>query len=185
LERFEELWRDHARRVRAYLARRIPHSDVDDALVEVFSVAWRRLADVPASEAGLWWLLRTASNVASTTNRAARRRMALTDRVAASLPGSTRLQAEDLPAHAASDDQVQAALAALADADRELLALRFWDELTPAEIAALHGVPLATAHKRLARARARFAAAYDRLAPRGVHNDAPPATSLQLDEGAP
>ena len=48
------------------------------------------------------------------------------------------------------------ALQALSEQDREVLLLANWEGLTPTEIAAVIGVPAATARTRLHRARARL-----------------------------
>jgi RNA polymerase sigma-70 factor (ECF subfamily) len=73
-QEFEALFRAHAGRVRSYVARRVAEGR-DDAVAETFTVAWRRLEDVP--EDALPWLLGVARRVLANQGRAAQRRVAL------------------------------------------------------------------------------------------------------------
>lgn len=75
--RLRALFRQHHAAVRGYaLHRAIQGADADDLVGEVFTVAWRRLDDVPADDA-LPWLLAVARNVQLNQARSARRREAL------------------------------------------------------------------------------------------------------------
>jgi RNA polymerase sigma-70 factor (ECF subfamily) len=69
---------------------------------------------------------------------------------------------------------VREALAELPANDREVLVLTAWEQLTPAEIAVVLGVPAATVRTRLHRARNRLR---ERLAP----DAAVPAARLDLE----
>jgi RNA polymerase sigma-70 factor (ECF subfamily) len=57
--RLEGLFSAHAGAVRAYARRRVDPVAADDAVSEVFVIAWRRLDDVP--DDALPWLLGLAS----------------------------------------------------------------------------------------------------------------------------
>jgi hypothetical protein len=77
----EELWRAYAPAVFRYARRRVLPGDVDEVVAETFMVAWRRRNEVP--EFPLPWLLGVARGVSANLLRTARRRDALTDRLAA------------------------------------------------------------------------------------------------------
>ncbi len=65
-------------------------------------------------------------------------------------------------------DRLRRALSRLSDADRELLTLVSWEELTPAEAARALGIAPGTARMRLSRARQRFEAAWHEAGGAGV-----------------
>jgi RNA polymerase sigma-70 factor (ECF subfamily) len=149
--RFDALFREHHPAVRAYARRRVPPEDVDDIVSETFLVVWRRLDDVP--EAPLPWLLAVARNVAGTEWRGAARRERLwlkaqSGHVERFDPGDPEIV----------DGRVLAALAVLKERDREALTLVAWDGLTPAQAAAVLGVPSARFRQRLHRAGRRLRA---------------------------
>src|SRR4029450_12308672 len=96
--------------ISAYARRRLDSHDADDAVAEIFLVAWRRLSGVAGGELALPWLYGVARRVVSEDRRSGRRR----DRLLARL--STLGRASDDPPHAAMgrvDDHlaVQSALA--------------------------------------------------------------------------
>jgi len=62
IERFQALYADHYGAVYAYAVSRAGRQLADEVVSEVFLVAWRRLADVPAPP--LPWLLTVARNTA-------------------------------------------------------------------------------------------------------------------------
>ncbi len=152
-ERFGELVRREEARVRAYLARRLPVDAVDDVLADVMLVAWRRRHEVPAEP--LPWLLGVAAKTLSTTWRGEARRAALVDRIARQpAPPQPTLEAD--VRRRAQQRALAAALGGLQERDRELLLLRFWDELRPREIAGVLGLPAVTVRARLRRATVRL-----------------------------
>lgn len=148
---FEALWRDHAAAVVRYARRRVLPGEVDEVVAETFLVAWRRLDEVP--EPALPWLLGVARGVSANVLRSARRRDALTERLA--------IQPVRAPLLHADGSQVAAALARLGERDRELLTLLAWDGLDAAQAAESLGVSRATFAVRLHRARRRLRAALD------------------------
>lgn len=77
-ERFERIFADSYRPVRAYVIRRAPAGAVEDVLSEVFLVAWRRLDSIAADP--LPWPFGVARRVLANQRRAERRRGALLDR---------------------------------------------------------------------------------------------------------
>jgi RNA polymerase sigma-70 factor (ECF subfamily) len=151
--RFSDLYRKNARELLGYALRR--SSDPDDAadvVAETFLIAWRRLGDVPPGDEARLWLYGTARRVLANQDRGTRRRDRLTER----LRDELRRQ---LPAHQPAErSALLEALAELSEADRELLMLVGWEELTPTQAArALRISPLA-ARTRLHRARRRLRA---------------------------
>ena len=164
--RFEALFSAHAAAVRAYARRRVDPIAADDAVSEVFVIAWRRLDDVP--DDALPWLLGCARNVLAHQRRRSRRDVALQDRLAAT--GGPKSPFED-------DRGLGQALAHLSERDRELLLLIAWEGLEPHQAAGALGCSRGTLAVRLHRARKRLAAALN-----AVHEDDPPATRPQAEE---
>ena len=152
--RFEGCFERNYRDVARFCARRAATvEDAEDAATEVFATAWKRIGDVPAEPDDRLWLFGVARNVLANQARAQRRRSNLV----------ARLQAHAPPPVAAPDSGAETvalaqALAALSAADRELLLLTGWEELTPAQIATVIGRPAPVVSRRLHRARRRLAA---------------------------
>jgi RNA polymerase sigma-70 factor (ECF subfamily) len=158
-EDLERLFRENARAVLGYAIRRGEQpADAAEIVSEVMLVAWRRLGEVPAGEQGRFWLLGTARNLMLNQARAERRRSNLGDRLRAELA-----VAEAAARHSDDGlrDSVMAAMRQLPEADREVLLLDAWEELRPAEIAVVLGIPVETARSRLHRARRRLRAALE------------------------
>jgi RNA polymerase sigma-70 factor (ECF subfamily) len=158
--RFRALFEDEARGVLGYALRRVDSpEDAADVVAETFGVAWRRIADVPPGAEARPWLYGVARRVLANQRRGALRRRRLADRMREQLRLTDGLDAT------VDDDRAQAvgrALALLPEQDREVLLLANWEGLAPAEIAAVVGVPAATARTRLHRARGRLRAELER-----------------------
>src|SRR3954447_23336556 len=151
--RFSHLYRENARELLGYALRR--SSDPDDAadvVAETFLVAWRRLGDVPLDCEARLWLYGTARRVLANQDRGGRRRDRLTERLREELR-------RELPAQGTVQRSAfLEALAQLREADRELLMLIGWEELTPSEAARALGISSRAARTRLHRARRRLRA---------------------------
>ena len=129
--------------------RGIKGADADDVVAEVFTIAWRRFADIPA-DAAIPWLYGVARNVARNHVRSTQRRARL-QRVA---PQDVAAPAPDEP----FDGRLMlAALAALREEDREILRLVAWDGVDVAQLPVALGCSAGAARVRLHRARQRFA----------------------------
>jgi RNA polymerase sigma-70 factor (ECF subfamily) len=150
-EQLESLHREHAGAVRAYARRRIGRDEADDVVADVFVVAWRRIADVPAEPRT--WLLGVARRVLANRHRSAKRQRALYERLAGE--AETR-PAVAGPAGSGREGAVLRALASLSPADREVLLLVTWDGLSHAQAAEVLSVRPATLTTRLYRARQRL-----------------------------
>jgi RNA polymerase sigma-70 factor (ECF subfamily) len=149
-DRLEDLFEAHHRALLAYAARRCPTlSDAEDVVAEVFLVAWRRLADVPAGDEALPWLVGVARKTIGNQRRGLLRR----GRLQARLEQTAERPATPAPT---GTEPALEALERLSDDDRELLRLVAWEELSHAEIAAVLGISVNAVAIRLHRARERF-----------------------------
>jgi RNA polymerase sigma-70 factor (ECF subfamily) len=155
-DRFERLYADHGRAVLAYAVRRVNDpQDGADVVAETFLVAWRRLDEVPASDAARLWLYRVARYVLANRYRSERRR----ERLAERLRHDLSLAFEDVPRPGSDTVPLRDALSRLGTEDQEILRLCGWEELTPREIATVLGISHVAARSRLHRARRRLRAA--------------------------
>lgn len=150
-ERFERVAPGLIDPLQRFLARRTDPATADDVLAETLLVCWRRIEELP--EDPLPWVYGVARNCLRNAERAARRQERVAARLAVVDP-----PAEAVPGPDQRDDELTAALAALRPADAELLRLWAWEQLTPAEIAAVLGITANAASIRLHRARRRLAA---------------------------
>lgn len=150
---FEPLVQRLAPAIHAYLARRAPQA-ADELLSEVWLAAFgsRHTFDPDRGSARAWFFgiarhallahyRRTASPVVPHSSELADTDWATID---------ARLDA------AAARPALRAALADLPSAEREVLLLVVWEQLTPSEAAEVLGVPAGTARSRLHRARDRM-----------------------------
>lgn len=156
-QRFERLYAEHAPAVQAYARRRIDRATADDVVSEVFLTAWRRDDQTPDDPHA--WLLGIARRVLANQRRSSERQVALFQRVSAAQPALGDLVSE----HRRPD--VLLALAALRPADRDLLLLIGWDELTPTQAAHVLEIRPSTLSMRLKRARQRLTQQLERQAP--------------------
>src|SRR6516225_10223013 len=128
-ERFEALFREHVAGIASYCRWCLrSRGDAEDAVAEVFLIAWRRLDDVPSGDASRPWLYATARRVVANAARADARRSRLNEKLNGQ-PAAIEQGDEDPLA-----GQVHEALAALTPRDRELLFLSECEGLTAAEI---------------------------------------------------
>jgi RNA polymerase sigma-70 factor (ECF subfamily) len=127
-EAFAELYGRYVRAIHGILLSRIPRSDVDDLVQDVFVVAMQQLSSLrdPAAFGG--WLAAIARNRAIDYLRRAPRTTELPPDLAAAEPN----RAEAL--------LVMAAIRAMPDAYRETLTLRLVEGMTGPEIAASTGL---------------------------------------------
>ena len=151
--RFEAIFLATYGPLRRYaLNRGIQGPDADDLVVDVLTVAWRRLDEVPAD--ALPWLFAVAHNI-DRNRRRSRRRF---DRLLAQVPNEA---SDELVDDSFSHGEIRQALARLKEPDQELLRLIAWDGLTPEQAAIVCGCSPATLRVRLHRARRRLAAELD------------------------
>lgn len=171
----ERLHREHVAAVRAYVRRRIGPEDADDVVAEVFVVAWRRLADVPAEPRA--WLLGIARKALGNRRRTDRRQRALYERLAGQAGTSPAASPPPGTPVVTGDGALLRALAALPSRDREILLLVTWDDLDHAEAAEVLGIRPGTVAMRVLRARRRLGRALGRLENPGADSSATPTAS--------
>jgi RNA polymerase sigma-70 factor (ECF subfamily) len=160
-ERFGALYQSTRPRLIAYALRRTSSpEDAADVVAEVFTVAWRRLDDIPDDEASILWLYATARRVIANHTRRQAHRADVVQRIAteSAMTFATRLRADDDEAVAAT-----AALARMSEDDREILMLVGWEGLDSIQLAGALGCSPTAARIRLHRARVRLTAEFNEL----------------------
>ena len=152
--RFHRLYQANFGPVQAYAVNRLgTPDDVPDVVAEVFTTAWRRLADIPPPPGDRLWLYGTARRVIARRYRSASRLRNLVGRLAAERYPTAQLQASGQdPAR----DQVLVAVAELKPADREALLLVHWEQLSYAEAAQVLGCSANAVGIRVHKAKARL-----------------------------
>ncbi|AXG14463.1 sigma-70 family RNA polymerase sigma factor [Intrasporangium calvum] len=169
-QRFALIYQSNYAPIHAYVARRLRDRGLaDDVTADVFTVAWRRLDDIPSPIGG--WLFGVARNVVMATNRA-------------TVPDPLEIIEEALAAREADPSaraidraelkRVAEALTTLSESDQELLLLMAWEGLPLAQLAEALECSVAAAGVRLHRARQRLRRAVARAsASRGGSTSAP------------
>jgi RNA polymerase sigma-70 factor, ECF subfamily len=151
---FEAFFRANYRVVLAYALRRCAsRQDAEDLVAETFSVAWRRIAHVPEGDRARLWLFVTARQVHLNQERARRRQRSLVEKARDALPMGRDHVSDAEPSEL---ERVTRALTRLSAADREVLQLSVWEELSADEIAVVLNISTSAVWKRLQRARDRF-----------------------------
>jgi RNA polymerase sigma-70 factor (ECF subfamily) len=154
---FAALFDRHAAAVHRYLARRVGRVIADDLLAQTFLVAFERRTRYDRSRPDARpWLYGIATNLLRRHHRDEVRQYQAwartgVDPVLVECPADRIADRVDADARSAP---LAAALAALRPADREVLLLFAWGELSYAEIADALGIPVGTVRSRLSRARA-------------------------------
>lgn len=153
-EDFEALFNANYGDVLAYALRRCASpQDAEDVVAETFSVAWRRIADMPQGDRARLWLFVTARRVHLNQERTRRRQRSLAQKARDALP-LRRDPVSDI--EPSEEERVQQAMAELSPNDREVLQLYVWEELSADEIAVALDISTSAVWKRLQRARDRF-----------------------------
>jgi len=132
------------------------HAAAEDAAAEVFRIAWQKLPDGVGPT--LPWLYGVVRNVIGSEYRRTGRAAALVQR--AEGEGLVAAQPDDPRGF-----EVRLALARLRPIERELLFMTYWEELTPAEVAAILKIPVTSVWMRLTRAREALKKQLDRATP--------------------
>jgi RNA polymerase sigma-70 factor (ECF subfamily) len=161
-ERFRQLYESQLDDLKVYCLRRLGRDEAEDALAEIFAVAWRKLEKVPAGNEARLWLYGVARNVVRNSMRSARRRARLGNRVSGISDPPRPGPAETTITRSEHAD-VLVALSKLRPGDQELLRLHAWEELSRSEIARVLDISIAAVDMRLHRAIARMSVALDAL----------------------
>jgi RNA polymerase sigma-70 factor (ECF subfamily) len=156
---YEELVRRY-QDVAARTARLIaPAVDADDAAQEAFVKAWIALPRFRVGAPFRPWLLRIVANEARNRRRSAGRREGLAIRATVDRPSDDAAPSPEAAALLAERRAtLLAAINQLRDEDREVIAARYFLELTEAEAAEVLRIPRGTVKSRLSRALGRLRA---------------------------
>ncbi len=156
VERFRIIYDAAYDDVWAYCRRRAPAAAAEDAAAETFTVAWRRLDDVPPPPGARPWLFGVARRVLANQRRGDQRRQRLHLRL---VHDSSRRVAATPADQGVGLSTVMEALGTLSDDDQELLRLVAWEGLDNAEVAVVLSCSAGNVAVRLHRARKRLAKA--------------------------
>lgn len=147
---FERVFAEHSTDIVRFLYRRGAYSDAEDLAAEVFTVMWKKKAEVPP-DAELPWLYKTAGLTLANWYRKKK-----------SLPmgdNQETLDSTDFsdPAQLVVEDQgMRAALMSLSERDREIILAVAWEGLSGEDLAQYLGVSRSAADAALSRARKRL-----------------------------
>lgn len=155
---FDEAFEAEFDRLHRYLARRLGSPAAEDLAAESFAIAYRRWDDVDPSRPVRPWLYGIAGNLIRHHRRKERRMLRAYARTGVDpIVHEDETTAERVDPHArdarAQKAVIAAALAQLRPAEREVLLMHAWAELSDAEIAGALSLPLGTVKSRLNRAR--------------------------------
>ena len=153
--RFTRLYEAYYADVLAYCARRVNRTDAEEVANEVFTVLWRRLDGIE-EESTLAWLYGVAHRTITNRWRGNSRRNRLRERLHG-LGTETSEPIDAVVVRRDEDRKVLEAMATLRPADREVLRLSAWEELSAPQIAEVVGCSVSAAEQRLHRARKRLA----------------------------
>jgi len=162
-ERFAVIFDRHADEIHRYAARRLGQQAAADVVSEVFLAAFRNRGRYQPGRADARpWLYGIATKVISQQLRADGRRAHLLAAVAAASPDE--FAADDIGDRIAAQRLHQVlvgVLAGLSPADRELVLLVAWAELSYEQVAYSLQIPVGTVRSRLHRVRAKIRRAVD------------------------
>ena len=150
--RFRAMYDTNRAQIQAYCFRRLAAADANDAAAEVFTIAWRRLADAPPPDRQLPWLYGIARNVVSNAHRSQRRTRRLHSRLRGLRPDDV-IGPEPEVVQRESELRVIYALSQLRPNDQEMVRLHTWEELSNQEIAEIFDISVRAVESRLTRTR--------------------------------
>ncbi|MBP2475172.1 RNA polymerase sigma-70 factor (ECF subfamily) [Crossiella equi] len=154
---FGRLFDEHAAALHRYLARRVGTSTADDLVSETFLTALTRRHSYDPARAGVRsWLYGIATNLLRNHVRAEVRGYQATARALGASAGHEEGHDGRVAARVDAETATRglaAALARLADGDRDVLLLTSWAGLSATEVAEALGIPVGTVRSRLHRAR--------------------------------
>lgn len=154
-ERFAGLYDRHAPRIHRYVTRRLGPDTADDIVAETFLIAFQRRRDYDVDRTdAVPWLYGIAANLIAKHRRAETRMHRAFARTGNGPVAESPTDRVDARVTAAGVQRsLAAALAGLSAADREVLLLVAWAELSYHQVAEALGIPVGTVRSRLHRAR--------------------------------
>lgn len=159
---YRSIYDAHYRAILAYCLRRVSSADAQDAAAEVFTIAWRRLDEVPTDEKQRPWLYGVAYRVLSHQWRAEGRRNKLTTKLASLRPRPPE-PIDDQMVMRQDFELVRKAAAKLKPLDREVLRLVMWEEMSHDQVADMLGTTGPAIKQRFHRAKSRLAREFKNL----------------------
>lgn len=135
----ENCYREHGPAVMRYLVRRVARQQAEDMFQDVFAAAARHTDRLAAVDSPRAWLLRVAHNLLCTYYRNRRYLSEIRENIVAV---EFQSDFEDL-------EQMRLAIAALPDESREIILLRWYDQLSYEEMAQVLEIPVGTVRSRL------------------------------------
>ncbi len=154
--RFEEIYRATARDLLAFIARRTPDpEEATDLLAEAYTVAWRRLDEIPPATQATPWLFGVARNLLMKSSHQQRSGQSLVHDLTQELARLAAYRPETTDD--GLTDKMQACLQKLPTKQREILLLTAWEGLKPREIAKITGSTANIVRVRLHHARQQLA----------------------------
>ncbi|MBN2473049.1 MAG: RNA polymerase sigma factor [Pirellulales bacterium] len=146
-QRFADWGRDHGQAVRGYLLAMVRRTNLaDDLTQEVFSRAWQARRRYREQGSPRSYLLRIADRLVIDRSRKAGREVNLDEDTWRQIePAGRTAEPIDNLVQAEAIGQLTAALDRLSPAQRRVLLLRYYGQLSFAEIAEVVGCPISTA----------------------------------------
>ncbi len=160
--RFRRVFTAYEAAMRRYCHRRLGPASAEDAVAEIFVVAWRKIDTLPDGAARRLWLYGVARNIVRNFERGTRRRRRLAAK-AGEMKEPPAKTPESVLIRRSEDQLVIDALALLKPDDRELLRLRVWEEFSREDLAVVFGISVEAIDMRLSRAKKRMAKALRRV----------------------
>jgi RNA polymerase sigma-70 factor, ECF subfamily len=137
--RFELLYKEHFQAVYAYCLRRVPTDEVSDLVAEIFTTAWRRMANLPPPPEDRLWLYGTARRTVSQNHRGHFRAERTLASLRQSLSSATSTASNGTSTSSARESRVIELVDHLRPKDRELVRLIVWEQLSHSEVARVLG----------------------------------------------
>ena len=149
--KFRRAFDGHFDAITRYCFRRLPANQANDAAANVFTIAWKKIDQMPDDERALPWLYGIARYEVSTFRRSLRRAVALSSKLN-SQPRYSEPDPETVVVRNAEQASVLQALHSLKPADQEVLRLRAYEGLSLDELSSTLGCSREAAKKRSTRA---------------------------------
>jgi RNA polymerase sigma-70 factor (ECF subfamily) len=153
-ERFAAMFAEYWKPILGFAARRCSTpEDASDITAEVFLIAWRRIAEIPAGDEARMWLYGVARRALANHRRGEIRRDRLGQALLDAWTEASEADPADLFAAREAAATMRYALGTLRTIDADLLTLTAWESLTSAQAAGVVGISADAARTRIFRAR--------------------------------
>ena len=133
--------------------RLLGREDVEDVIVDVYTVAWRRIEDFAAATAPLAWIYAVARKTIANQYRSRRRWSRLKAKAEVSLEPGLAHTVDGTAIHRLDVERVLAAVSRLPELEQEILRLAVWEGCSLEEIGIVVELSVDAVRTRLYRAR--------------------------------